>query len=202
MKRINVLLVIMVVLAITAVSPRLWKHSHKPPLNNIYIEANRDFTYKGQPIHPMAILQLQLDVYKSNFSNESRSDLNILEEKNLYERLPLQIDGNKICMTATKPEEAKFFNVFLYEYAGKTDDGLHIVLGRDCFEDGIYSSLLFIDFEEIEETNALNQVTKKTYIILKKGYYLGFMAPEVEDMAPEGGIYQEIDLSEESSIKI
>ena len=151
MKRVSILLVVMVILAIAVVYPYLWKHLNKPPLDDVYTEADKNFTYKGQPIHPIVILQLQLDSFESDFSGESRSNFNILEENNLYEKFPIQIDENKICIAASKSEEKEVFKKFLYEYAGKTDDGLHILIGRDYFDDGIYSTLLFINFEQPKE---------------------------------------------------
>ena len=202
MKRIKLLLLVMGVLAIIAVSPQLWKHSHKPPVDNIYIEADKNFTYKNLPIHPVIILQLQFDSFESDFSKEVKSDLSILEKNNLYERLPLQIDGNKICISASKEEEKEVFNKFLYEYMGKTDDGLHILIGRDCFEDGIYSTLLFVEFEQVEEKNAFNQISKRTYIILKKGSYLGYMSLDEKNEHNSNGNYQEIDISNNSCIRI
>ena len=61
---------------------------------------------------------------------------------------------------------------------------------------------MLIKFDLIEEKNENNEIQKRTYLTLKDIHYLGFIPNDRDNIDDNETDYHEIDILEESSIKI
>lgn len=201
MKRINWLLLVMGILAITAVSSHLWKYSHKPPLDNVYIEADKNFTYKSLPIHPLLIYMLNTDYLGNDSIEECTIDLDILDKDNIYKKYEFEINKGRVISTFPNPYKTDVKSGYMYEHIGITDDGLHILIGCDLYKERVFFSVLLVGFDLVEELNNLNECHNKVMMSLKDVHFLGYIEYEEDTMENRNG-YNEIDVSEEPSIRI
>ena len=117
--RIGVLLVIMVVLVVIKAYPYLQRHLDKPPLDEVYFEADSNFTYKNKPIHPLLILKLEMCSFEEYSFIEEKGILNYEGVDKLYEDVAFQVRGNESSVVLSENDKSDERKIYKYEYIGK-----------------------------------------------------------------------------------
>jgi len=119
------------------------------PIDAALTEANRDFTYRGKPIHPGLVQEFSSWISDPGLPTTISVDVSAPHGNEYFSGDLSQGEGRNGCIDTKDSEGKKDGGSFCYERLGKLDNGLHVLETADSGGgSGVFMDLFFVRFSK------------------------------------------------------